>query len=162
MREIKFRGITYQENKWAYGSLVLHEEKYPVISSYDSDADERSWLLVAPETVGQFTGRYDATTWDELTSAEQSAYLASNKDNTPETWKGKEIYEGDILEKRSYADNDNNGIFNLVAEDNNEVKWKKSGWNLLEIKIPRYKEEHRVIGNIHDNPELAPQDKEQS
>lgn len=152
MRVIKFRGITYQENKWAYGSLLLHEEKQPIISYYDSDADERNWLLVIPETAGQFTGCYDATRWEELTSAEQAAYLASNKDNTPETWKGKEIYEGDIVKFRDCPP----GVVKYGDKGNFGIQWSDiiPSRGFLRDMDKEFISECKIIGNIHDNPEL--------
>lgn len=42
----------------------------------------------------QFTGLYDATKWEELTDAEQEQWL---KHHSKDDWKGKPIFEGDII-----------------------------------------------------------------
>lgn len=56
---------------------------------------------VDPETVGQFTGLTDNTKWEYLTQEEQSDWL---KYHTVDEWKGKPIFEGDILRYNTYND----------------------------------------------------------
>ena len=56
MREIKFRGKNIKNGKWVYGSLVSWKDENPSIFPGDSAIEYE----VCPETVGQFTGFYDA------------------------------------------------------------------------------------------------------
>ena len=135
MREILFRGKT-EDGRWVEGCLVKGTFYYndeemtciiPVDNTFYPRCEISSYEKVIPETVGQLTG-----CWDE---------------------DGIAIFEGDIL---LYRDQSNKVLFNeepyivkysntlaaFIAEDECE------NWDYI---IPQ---EYKIIGNIHDNPEL--------
>ena len=127
MRTIKFRGRRTSDRKWIYGDLKKLEPFGFFIHGYDGEFCLN--FGVDTETVGQFTGLYDKN--------------------------GNEIYEGDILQ------------FGNIPGDVCEVKWNETlcafgvrfycenefdkrtlgEWLKREIYV-------RIIGNIHDNPEI--------
>ena len=68
IREIKFRGKDAKTGEWVYGyyvklphPLTAFLKDYIVISGFDDKRESgyQDFILVDPETVGQFTGRYD-------------------------------------------------------------------------------------------------------
>lgn len=151
MREIKFRGKSVGKEEWWDGSLINLENGKCYITQGLSTPEERNEKIgyclshftdVIPETVGQFVGETD-----------------SNE---------REIYEGDIIEffttRRNYED-DNKLYPNhaIVSYSSEEMKFylEESGtgecWVKGYVHDGNYEclEECKVIGNIHDNPELS-------
>ena len=139
MREILFRGKT-ESGCWTRGSLSLYSEPgkveilYPV-NFEDEDGNVTpsfDYVEVDPETVGQFTGLLDKN--------------------------GKRIFEGDIVMTKY-------GRLCVVVWFSSRVY---NGWdldpvrtslNLAYTKPPErpdlYCQEYlKIVGNIHDNPEL--------
>ncbi len=93
MREILFRGKTKNTNEWVYGDLVRLKDgnkEIPHIYGFGE---------VIPETIGQFTGLYDNTKWEELTTEEQALFLYPllGGKHSKDEWKGKPIYENDLV-----------------------------------------------------------------
>lgn len=132
MREIKFRGKDINGARWWYGSLAYFpdSQSYHIIpcgtcKNGDVVCD---FVEVQAKTVGQFTGLYD-------------------KD-------GNEIYEDDIVQ---FGDT----ILNAV-----EFRHGSFGYQYHEDFYPYggnrnfcfnpcdTDHRHKVIGNIHDNPEI--------
>lgn len=130
MRTIKFRGKSKKTGEWLYGSLLQR---------FDCDfiyTDDCNGLFIENEvdtkTIGQFTGLCDKN--------------------------GKEIYEGDILRLANSPSsicevrwNDSITSFCIRLSYENELGSKPLGeWAICERDI-------KIIGNIHDNPELLKQ-----
>ena len=130
MRTIKFRGFSEKANIFVYGDLLTFENCFGISET----KGERNFYIVETNSIGQFTGLYDKN--------------------------GKEIYEGDIVEK---------AVNNIISSHRFKIVYsecfagfcrlyiKKKGTrdgliSLSEMDVDR--EEIKVIGNIYDNPEL--------
>lgn len=134
---VLFRGKCIRNSKWIYGDLINNYDGRVFIgkvlvlangyegTSYDIYGAEIGFDEVDPETVGQFTGLSDRN--------------------------GNKIFGGDILDTPrwvvTYLANVNAG-FGMQA-----------GWYIQRDDIESCKElwcteNHEVLGNIYDNPEL--------
>lgn len=54
--------------------------------------------VVESQDVGQFTGLYDNSKWEDLTEQERMDWLL---DHMKEEWKGKPIFIGDVIDSKS-------------------------------------------------------------
>lgn len=128
MRTIKFR-VKNINGVWYYGSLVHSNELYTTIrfQTMNDSIKIIDWVYVNQDTIGQFTGLYDAH--------------------------GKEIYEGDILkwkaDNRLYAVIFKWGMFYASVEICNQEIY--GGFPLHGLTDD---EACEIVGNIYDNPEL--------
>lgn len=143
MREILFRGKG-MNGEWYEGDLYkeTHEDPqkvnviYKIQESNFGYADEDCWEhtytsgfdeVVQPETIGQYTGLTDKN--------------------------GKKIFEGDILEfpDRLVV------VFwhtHLGCWDSNFLKFTNKEKGRVDMSPLNWDYKSKVIGNIHDNPEL--------
>jgi uncharacterized phage protein (TIGR01671 family) len=127
MREILFRGKRVDNNEWVYGFLSKSRGNNHFLSLC-IDHEENGVMLssiVEPETIGQYTGLTDKN--------------------------GKKIFEGDIVRYNGekhivvFETRGETGYFGIKI-DHIET------WGFC-LSVPAKLME--VIGNIHDNPELA-------
>jgi len=130
-REILFRGKLEYNGKWIYGDLLQYENGDVAIfgeklSSFGCECTEMSKRdRVIPDTIGQYTGLKDKN--------------------------GVKIFEGDIViigeklkTKVVYYD----GAFRMQSEFSpTPTDTTDMGYMMREFSV-------RIIGNIHDNPEL--------
>lgn len=133
-RVIKFRGQT-NTNRWVYGDLTQLDDGGCIING----------IPVLPETVGQYTG-IDDSEGNEIYDGHIYAYFDSEGRHViVVTWvKEWGLYATLLVsEYFSYRDPD----IALAALDKT-LYWTYQMEDLTEIKI---------IGNIHDNPELLNQ-----
>ncbi|MDR2733391.1 MAG: YopX family protein [Spirochaetota bacterium] len=133
-REIEFRGVVIDEDedKWIYGCLSWPDNTEPKITP---KKDTRNWFYVCSWTVGQYTGLKDIN--------------------------GTKIYEGDIVDAGPDSKSGEPESFSVVHYQagafcifdlplNEFVEWDYDG-SMLRANVA-------VVGNIHDNPELLPEE----
>lgn len=135
MREILFRGKTYDTSEWVEGCYlksVVCKDVYGYIMRDNS----RKLNTILLSTIGQYTGLTDKN--------------------------GKKIFEGDIVKGRHWTslNNKNPEEYHLWLVDWNEksglIVFVNSPTSRARLSIHDFAdlEEIEVIGNIHDNPEL--------
>lgn len=126
-REILFRGLSNQGKGWLYGDLIRNKRgAIAIVPPHPLKVTHRySCYEVIPDTIGQYTGLKD-------------------KD-------GNKIFEGDIViiaeklkTKVVYYD----GAFRMQSEFSpTPTDTTDMGYMMREFSV-------RVIGNVHDDPEL--------
>ena len=148
-----FRGKRLNNGDWVQGFLFKHLWKgwcigiEPLSTNTYGDIFDCCYKEIDPATVGQWTGLYDSTKWEDLTPQEQEDFADSFEDerhcNPQEHWRGRLIFEGDVLQS--------NGMnFNSTVKYNNLTGSFCAFYSSLHDSEERYE----VIGNAHDNPEL--------
>jgi len=135
MREIKFRGISKENNKWVFG--------FYGISAYCSQGTDftihpevRTSIRIEGNTLGQYSGLKDK--------------------------EGKEIYEGDILTDKDKNTTivvwiDEWAMFGCMFHDEWELYRLKGVKEIDESMFwtfPIENNQLEVIGNIHENADL--------
>lgn len=138
MRDIKFRGKSFDNGEFVFGDLTRYSEEMSYITV---DLIEGEVYQVDSKTVGQFTGLKDKN--------------------------GKEIYEGDIILDNEitfdFITADNMGDVRIISRQHT-VKYNQATCGLMRFNensgyftgnIGLYSRDGlEVIGNIYENPEL--------
>ena len=142
MREILFRGkainrdkgwhrTNYKNNDWVYGLVSrLYDERFEFLPAEMTNTEGVGGIEVDYKTISQFTGLTDK--------------------------KGKKIFEGDIVDveydvQYSGVARERIGVFQVVFDRGCFMKRKAVKGGLYHF-IPS--DVCKIIGNIHDNPEL--------
>lgn len=133
MRTIRFRGKSLSDGRWLYGDLFRTDLDGEVAIQFYDEEDGWMTAIVRPKTVGQFTGLKDS--------------------------EGQEIYEGDILTWRSIiCEEDPVETWELPVTFYNGCFCLEDDFDMTLISVIYDSEEFggvKIIGNIHDNPELT-------
>lgn len=148
MRSIKFRGKRIDNGEWVIGCYNFNPFfNRAEIYSYDG---ERMYVYeVIPDTVGQYIGGKGYT----------GTYTARQENMV-------DLYEGDIVEAMSEG---SKGVFIMWYRQEGNPSWilypnwqSKKYWSIAfsnignnsKIKGDCFYDDLKIIGNIHDNPEL--------
>lgn len=141
MREILFRGKRKDTGEWAYGYFVSQGEETYIFEQAEVDKgidlggslDCCEMREVIPESLGQYIGLTDKN--------------------------GKKIFEGDVLVSARHIVPINEKI--IISYDNASYTYASIRRFFKDCYDPIddneygiYIEEYKIIGNIHDNPEL--------
>lgn len=137
MREILFRGKRVDNNEWVYGFLSKSRGNNHFLSLC-IDHEENGVMLssiVEPETIGQYTGLSDKSgvkifEWDIIKSHGNDSYVIKYGEYIPRNYCLARYYDKPTIGFYAY---DGERCFQLSTNSRC----------------------YEVIGNIHDNPELA-------
>ena len=139
MREIVFRA--WDGKRYSIGNPEYFDDSVNFrFHHFDIDCEK--------PILEQFTGLHDATKWEDLTDAERDEWI--NSGHTKENWKGRRIFEGDIVHIDNYDEGwdsvveFNGGAF-AVDIEGRDYDYTAIGWTEYQSII---------IGNIHDNLKL--------
>jgi len=154
MSESLYRGISKKDGFWVYGAYCTHGDRGFIVNvGIDNVGPIAHVVEICPETVGQFTGLYDATKWEDLSPLEQEIFF---KDQ----WCGRQIFEGDIMEAHYDEKHPEDAtrtvvIWSLIGFRNHGAGWyMKQGRYLPDPLECTDAKQNRVIGNIHENSDL--------
>ncbi|WP_443773030.1 YopX family protein [Alistipes putredinis] len=125
MKEIKFRGKRLDNGEWIEGDLLRMNGHWIIFPDPAPGGIDK--YEVDPATVGEFTGLKDKN--------------------------GKEIYEGDVMEIPETEFNAEI-IGRVLFEEDAYYIIPLRGGHLWGLHWSLRKHDAKIIGNIHDNPEL--------
>lgn len=163
MRTIKFRGKKTTNDVWVYGSLVYLNDLDTAIylQKWNGSVKSMDWVYVKPETIGQFTGLLDKNGKEiyegDIVEYYELCTYCINPDCEPHL-KGY----GDSLCKKTSEVEFTDGSFELYycglhkecldelkEREERDVYFETNGYEINDSIIGI-----KVIGNIHDNPQL--------
>ena len=125
MKEIKFRGKRLDNGEWIEGDLLRMNGHWFIFPDPAPGGIDK--YEVDPATVGEFTGLKDKN--------------------------GKEFYEGDVMEIPETEFNAEI-IGRVLFEEDAYYIIPLRGGHLWGLHWSLRKHDAKIIGNIHDNPEL--------
>lgn len=138
MREILFKGKRVDNGEWIEGFFAKSGDKTFILIDNDIAVGYVAMKEVLPETVGQYTGLTDKN--------------------------GKKIFEGDIIEQIRGKDAYGKNLFVRFCINFSEdyLSYQAfanglKGYSYAGISFAKFcwkNVNNKVIGNIHDNPEL--------
>lgn len=161
MREILFKGKRKENGKWVEGYYQKRYDNFENIQHlifWSKSSTVWEYAEIDPETVCQYTGLNDGTKWEKLSENEKEKFLSDwnykeNRQNTKEDWKGRKIFEWDIVGIYSeYREECDYGIVKY-GEFNCSCCSGIYGWYFEDGDIRNYRQ-YNVCGNIFDTPEL--------
>ena len=102
----------------------------------------------------QSTGLHDNTEFEDLSEEEQKEWLESGK--TADEWQGREIFEGDIVNKNTTFRNPMTGSGTLTLNKNFEVIFVNGMFTTegSSMGIGKDLKYLTVVGDVYKNPEL--------
>ena len=131
MREILFRGKRMDNGEWIFGDLIHEPWAYFIqVDTGSGNERIRKRYAITEETVGQYTGLKDKN--------------------------GKRIFEGDII---SFFNWGGNVLKRAVVWVPQLGRFSVFIDGALSVGVNPILGSHKVIGNIHDNPELMKDEK---
>ena len=144
-----------RDGKWVCGYYVHQYESHEIfLPGLDDEGFDR--YHVDPETVRHFTGLYDCTPWEELTTEEQALFLypIEGGKRSKEDWRGRPIFEGDII--KHYTRYTFQG--DTKTADIGVVYWSEIDCSFRRTSQRQDKDyelgptcRYEIIGNIYDN-----------
>ena len=129
MREILFRGKRVDNGEWIEGFFAKSGDKTFILIASDIAFGYVTMKEVLSETVGQYTGLTDKN--------------------------GKKIFEGDIVELTYYTLSEERKVIAEVAYEEESAAFVLYSFGTENKGIcAEICNTNKVIGNIHDNPEM--------
>lgn len=135
MREILFRGKRIDNSEWVIGFLSKTrglDNKLHICIDYEEQGLMCSSIVI-PKTVGQYTGLTDKN--------------------------GKKIFEWDILKTNKFSEPNKQYIVKFDLQFGAFIGQDK--FNIYFVTFDGDSDQFEVIGNIHDNPELIKEAKQE-
>lgn len=158
-RKYAFRAWDTRRKQWAFdwvidgnGIVQTKEDPSTNCSKCIEDPwgdyvclDYTNWRGIEDYIIQQWTGEYDTTTWEELSDEERER--REERGEKKEDWKGRRIYEGDIVE---YTDMDCKNI-----RLSGEIRFLNCRFSCNTLIGDRaFFADPKILGNICENPEL--------